>query len=464
MPQFIEEDAILLPDFLFYFDDLKSKSISPAASFDPTTATSSGGFQSSSSPSNNPNKRSIILDKSSVSNLEYGEQIALVKRLQIAGFSIFLCCSSEGRNVFCKVDDDLNNIKQLHSLANFAEVDYNDLAKSGVARDQALIMNHSDRGQMSAVKRAFSHTNYTGKISGNDWKCEMRVFTDDEIEEVAKRIIRIKEPYYIVGWKEQLAFYLNKATPDQQSNILRWCGDLESEMLLFLANPNLKKFSNGTPEDLQLSASLKKVEMTPRLRVAGMAKIFPDQEDEIIESYFTEAGEKLGRRSQYLAYDILFLIKKFPNQKEKLIKILKDSHERSEKLDNLDEITVRLQKSLIDIFEGRVDEVIETFPPNDADSIYISTVIMALLTEGVMSEKLLKRMGRLPNNIHFALESARGLEYEIIETLTNYSFKTAVDNDAKLSAISLMTGADLEKAEELMKNHKPNFSYEGDLQ
>jgi hypothetical protein len=38
MPNFVEEGRILLPEFLFYPDDSKSKSVSLAASLNPATA------------------------------------------------------------------------------------------------------------------------------------------------------------------------------------------------------------------------------------------------------------------------------------------------------------------------------------------------------------------------------------------------------------------------------------------
>lgn len=457
MPPFIEEDAILLPDFLFYFDDLKSKSISPAASFNPTAAVAESGFQSSSSPSNKPNKRIIVLDKSSVSNLEYGEQIALVKRLQLAGFSIFLCCSSEGRNVFCKVNDDLNNVKQLHSLSNFIESDYHDLAKVGVAREQSLIMNLSDRGQMGAVKRAFSHTHYTGKISGNDWKCEMRIFSDDEIEGLAKRIILTKVRFRDSSmsrsptWKEQLAFYLDRTTLGQQHDIISDCERPDdAEMFLFLANPNLNEFAEEDDDDLIRSFE-KSVEVTSH-SIARIAKIFPDQEDKVIESYFAKACAVIKTTS--VVYDMIFLIQTFPNQKEKLIKILKDSHEHFKKFDNLGESEVQLQKFIIDIFEGRRDEAIASCSNNEDASM----ITLALITEGVVSEKLLKGM----DSFYFSsiLDWARGSKYEVIEMLTNYAFNNPFEEYVRLEAVALMSSVDSEKAEELLKKHKPNFEDE----
>ena len=89
MPKFIKDNGILLPEFLFYFDTSKSKSISPAANFNPATALEGGGLESSISPSKQPVKRPIIIDQTSLQHLDYGEKIALIKRLKIVFYFIF---------------------------------------------------------------------------------------------------------------------------------------------------------------------------------------------------------------------------------------------------------------------------------------------------------------------------------------------------------------------------------------
>ncbi len=186
MPKFIEDNGILLPEFLFYFDTSKSKSISPAANFNPATALEGGGFESSTSPSKQPVKRPIIIDQTSLQYLDYGEKIALIKRLKIADFKILLRVAPP--QDFYEIDEDLSGIEQLQSLGAFNQnKDYATLAtKHQVARDKALILNHQDQFQTSDIIRSFSDTNYAGKFFGNDWKCQFRDVPRPEPKKTSK--------------------------------------------------------------------------------------------------------------------------------------------------------------------------------------------------------------------------------------------------------------------------------------
>jgi hypothetical protein len=101
MPKFNERNAVLtdgvwLPKTLFYFDNSKQKSVSPASSFNPASALDGEGFQASTSPSKALLKKALVFDQKSLADCKsYGDKIALLKRLQIAGFEIFFCAAAE---------------------------------------------------------------------------------------------------------------------------------------------------------------------------------------------------------------------------------------------------------------------------------------------------------------------------------------------------------------------------------
>ncbi len=212
MPKFIEDNGILLPEFLFYFDTSKSKSISPAANFNPATALDGGDFESSTSPSKQPVKRPVIIDQTSLQHLDYGEKIALIKRLKIADFKILLRVAPP--QDFYEIDEDLNGIERLQNLGTFNEAtDYPSLAKHKVARDKALILDHQDRLQTSDIIRSFSATTYAGKFFGNDWKCEFR---DAENTSSSVNDLDI----------HHLLFRLNRSTPEESRAAIKAYYDL----------------------------------------------------------------------------------------------------------------------------------------------------------------------------------------------------------------------------------------------
>ena len=212
MPKFIEDNGILLPEFLFYFDTSKSKSISPAANFNPATALDGGGFESSTSPSKQPVKRPVIIDQTSLQHLDYGEKIALIKRLKIADFKILLRVAPP--QDFYEIDEDLNGIERLQNLGTFNEAtDYPSLAKHKVARDKALILDHQDRLQTSDIIRSFSATTYAGKFFGNDWKCEFR-----DAENTSSSVNDLD--------RHHLLFRLSRSTPEESRAAIKAYYDL----------------------------------------------------------------------------------------------------------------------------------------------------------------------------------------------------------------------------------------------
>jgi hypothetical protein len=144
--QGILDDGITLPLYLYDLSGKKSKSVSPAARFDPVSAVGGSAWQSSTSPSAAPQKKNLILDRSFFKVSEESKAIALVARLKNAGFTFYF---KDGKGDFYKVDKDLDNlIGGLRTLSNFEESDYTTLAETyGIARDKAVVLdkkNHVD--------------------------------------------------------------------------------------------------------------------------------------------------------------------------------------------------------------------------------------------------------------------------------------------------------------------------------
>jgi hypothetical protein len=137
---------IFLPNFLYYFNDSKSKSISPTASFSPAGALSGDPFQNSSSPSKSPTKKTIIIEKPLYYGPSFtGNTIAFIKKLKILGFDVQLCLA-DGQ--FYKVDDDLNNISKL--LPELATFDPNkDYQSLGIARQNVEILDNKKIGEIT---------------------------------------------------------------------------------------------------------------------------------------------------------------------------------------------------------------------------------------------------------------------------------------------------------------------------
>ena len=372
MPNFIEDDGILLPEFLFYFDDSKSKSDSPAAAFNPAAAIEGNGFEVTTSPSNQPTKRSIIIDESSlVSYPELGERIALIKRLKIAGFKIFLRGRpADNGNFFHEVGEDLENYRQLSTLTKFDEhADYKALAEKGVVRDKSLIFGRSDKGQAKDVMTAFTRINYCGPISGNDLSCEMR-------SNVAEFIFDKNNPKGDLWESEKLAqltFYLSRVSPEAAQakikdiyaslsgyltrDIARYeiegerrALDLQGKLLqmtmsLIDALPSLKETlvkelktcynknlfiflrKNEETESESLRKHLADQVYSPHKLLTAI-KILPDQEDYLLKKY---SNDFLRKDYKQIYRTLEEMNNLFPRRKEEIIAKLKDlSHSHSD--------------------------------------------------------------------------------------------------------------------------------------
>jgi hypothetical protein len=341
MPAFTKDnsvlcDGVLLPKFLFYFDNIKSKSVSPVARFNPVSAFSGQAFQSSISPSKIPQKKTIIIDRNSLTNLpDYGERIALLKRLKIAGFEIFLLSpTKENPRCFHKVDDNLSNISRLQNLAIFnEETDYAELSKAGVARDKALVMKkekyHVDEVVQALEQGAF----HTAHVAGDNLRCQLQNL-DFEVPKFSQLGISFIETKSV---KESLKFISTRI--DSEDFIIRLLkvGSISDEnKLLFLSllpqhrkNFHIEKtrfFAEKINEFYVKFAY--RYDTAPFENIRFLVEIFPESRDEIFNlvssslSRLPKRGED-SYRSQGYCEHFVNLCDVFAERKKELIATFK---------------------------------------------------------------------------------------------------------------------------------------------
>lgn len=171
---------LTLPDFLFYKNDAKSKSISPTASFDPAQALHDNPWQSATSPSNQLNQKSIVFDAESFvpfPQMNKAEAISLISRLKNAGFKIYL--RVKGLEKFVEFDDKVKNVGEyLSILEKFdSKKDYSEIAKSHqVERDKLVLL---DLRKICAVENALTYERYKSGAYGADaWQVNVRNYDD----------------------------------------------------------------------------------------------------------------------------------------------------------------------------------------------------------------------------------------------------------------------------------------------
>ena len=124
-------------------------------------------------------KKTIVVQKSSFfQGLPIADKISLIKRLQLEGFKVYLCCGDAvSPNELHKVPDNLQNIYQyLSNLSNFdAAKDYEILAKKGIAADKVLVF---DEKETRSAEEAFS-------LQGNhSWERCQYNFSAQEIKDI----------------------------------------------------------------------------------------------------------------------------------------------------------------------------------------------------------------------------------------------------------------------------------------
>ena len=208
-------DGVLLPKYLFYQNSSKLKSVSPHANFDPVSAASQGvAFQGSTSPSHESEKKVIIIDKSSLVNMDMGEFIGLIERLRIAGFKIY-SCTSDAENRFQEIRHDLSGnalFKMLSSMSEFSpEDDYVKLAESfSFARDRLVVLNQLD---LYEVEDCFTR----------DVSCDMSYIVSDNmglyvLPDLSDSIgLEDKKKHF-----DRLKFFLKFSSPEEEKAFISY--------------------------------------------------------------------------------------------------------------------------------------------------------------------------------------------------------------------------------------------------
>ncbi len=391
MPRFnkhnsVLDDGIYLPNFLFFAEKPKSKNISPAAAFNPSSALEGSPFQSSISPSAIFRKKTLIIDKNSLSKIpEYGERIALLKRLQVAGFKIFLRGSEDGINPFVKLEEDLSNISVLHSLSEFDQSrDYLKLAEKGVARDNSLLLGKQEntKSHIKEIERALKQNSPQGawfetndwqfefkresKPQVNDWQFELMGESYDQINLDSRR----KEFLY------KSIFHLQQDQPFENRDLVfhkikeylvsTQC-DKEADSLIFLKalpfyyKDKLLKFLKGSlgkdfVEHLE-SSTLSEDSLMDAIEV------FPERSEKFITKFFEDNREE----GADIGLAIIELIENYPDKKSFLLEILRS-------------IKATKTEILADVYEGRESEAIAKFfklRKEDIDFNYVSALAIA---------------------------------------------------------------------------------------
>lgn len=195
-------DNLNLDKELFYFEDSKQKSISPAAAFKPAGALDGQAFQTSTSPSVELKKKTLIIDKSTLTkNLIAGHRdpsvaflgvVGILKRLQLSEFEIFLCSNQKQENgtKFHKLEDNSGSFSLLKNLSEFDQKeDYEELAKLGLARDKTFHFSDFDQ-----IYNCF-HNQFSSAISISDFYCDELIFKPITIPSLSSEISEnLKKP------------------------------------------------------------------------------------------------------------------------------------------------------------------------------------------------------------------------------------------------------------------------------
>jgi predicted AAA+ superfamily ATPase len=149
----------LLPDFLFYRNEEKSKSISPGAIFNVKGALSgSNSFKNSTTPSQKKNKKTLIITANSFDPFydEQGESIALLTLLNNADFNIYLKVTGDDLKKIDLTNSGVVLVNQLNNLCEFDNsADYKKLAKFNIEYDHALVLECK---QITLIKRSLYKT------------------------------------------------------------------------------------------------------------------------------------------------------------------------------------------------------------------------------------------------------------------------------------------------------------------
>jgi hypothetical protein len=354
-------DGVLLPKFLFRFDVVKkSKNVSPFAGFNPVAALNDCAFETSISPSSVPKKKTLIIDQDSLANFpDYGERIALLKRLKIAGFEIFLRSVPTAQNPshFHKLDDALSNITQLHNLSKFkSPQDYEELLKQAVARDDVLLIT-KEKYHVDDIVQALEQNQYhSPNATGTNFKCELRSLFKEEVG--------LNEIFFPASPDKKLnlqmaSFYLDRLPQEQSKKLFaEFLKQVENPIvpLQILILPPCKEMF------LQhLASKNKKIsdffdsfykEEEFNFFVRSVLNIFPEASDEIFSFLLKKLNKDNGKVSQDSNLgEVIGLFEYFPQKRKKLIEVFGGQFLKHDQ-----KVGESIEDVCIGFYEGRIDE------------------------------------------------------------------------------------------------------------
>ena len=236
---YILYDGIWLPKDLFYIEDEKSESVSPHANFEPDSALKGKAFNASFLPSGNPKKKVLVIDADFQSKqhseriLWFGDLAALLKRLQIAGFEIFLRSqpTSQNQSNFHKLDENLSNISLLKNLSKFDEIkDYEELAKQGVAKDKLYNLKNDVATGIIKGLITISNHDVVDCISSELYCITQNIASCKKIAE-AKNYYEILRYFAVSSEREQLEYLKNLTKKKLEKDFSEACSEYAKDFL-----------------------------------------------------------------------------------------------------------------------------------------------------------------------------------------------------------------------------------------
>ena len=170
--------TLLLPNWLYSFkDNSKSKSVSPVAVFRPAGAMQGKGFESSTSPSQAPTQKIIIIQKPLVYWDGYvGNTIAFIAKMKQLGFDVRLCLE-DGQ--FKQVDNQLSDVSSILTEAKLAKfnpkIDYQNL---GTTIDNTQILDGNQIAEIADCLRGEEQMDDVSAMDG--FEARGFAFADDK--------------------------------------------------------------------------------------------------------------------------------------------------------------------------------------------------------------------------------------------------------------------------------------------
>ncbi len=299
-----------LPEFLFYENSSRSKSIGPHASFNPATAIDDEPWQSATSPSRQSNKKTIIIDSSTFFHPPtLAEVIAFIARMKSAGFKVLLKVDNS-KSPFFEVPDDLKGLaQQVLNRAKFdPKKDPQIIAVShSVAYERAIVLGYNER---KAIQKPIEEwALQTDSFYGDDYHLNFRHFSFEEADEAIKKAI-IQKGFSNLVISRAILFYLQHcSTEDAITLLTKYDGffqSFEKEKQLTIIGDFLDKLPK---EKLSFFIDILD-KISNRTILARLIEIFPN-ELEIIKKRLIEIKELSSFK--YISGSIFNAYKDFKN-------------------------------------------------------------------------------------------------------------------------------------------------------